>query len=399
MNTFGSSILQFALCDARSVIKDRVRFRRDSLDSLERANSFYCPVGRWSFRGWVLLPRYEYDKLDKYSTALQLNIGNTTSPDNVGTLKNLSIVQARCVTRGLVTDPNALYLVELTDPRGILSNEWFQFPATTQYNIRVPAYPQTFHPSSMNSGTTWTWTTMVQNLWQSMPLLGTWPGLPNVPSSTPEGFWFPGVSAWEALCEVLDHLGMAVACNLTSANPYTIIDVGATDATFTAIQTRWATNLEDDLEYIDTGAGRVPKTVVVLFKRRNATYGTEETVRYDSLQWDMTPYYSLSISPAAYASATGTHYLWSDFTVRYDQDGSPLAADMATATTIATDRVTQYYDRITGVMDQTYAGALPFVTGSMVGGICWKQDNRERSGWRTHIVRGPNPPWAGIWDK
>lgn len=410
MNTFGSASLQFPLCDPRSVRENRERFRRDKVPLLDRVNSFYVPTGRWPMRGWLLLPRVEYSKLDTYSTALQLNIGDTSKADNVSTFKNLSIVQAQCVTRGLASDLNALYLVEVTDGRGIVSNKWFQFPVTTSYNIRAPAYPQTFHPGSMNSGTTWTWSTMLQNIWEQMgTFLGTWPGLPSAPAGTPEGFWMQGTSAWKMLCDVLDHLGFTIACDLTLSNPFTIVKPGAADTAFTDLQTKYTTNLEDDLEWIDTGAGRVPKTVKVLFRRRNSIYGTEETVTYrnddTADQWDMTTLYSVSVTaPSTFSSAVGTHYIWSDYTVRYDHNGDPLADDTTMATTIATERVTQYFDRIysgtAGLMSQTYAGALPFTTGSRVDGVAWMQNyaNKSRHAWRTQIVRGILPPWPGLYN-
>ncbi len=358
-----------------------------------------------------MLARSDYNVLDTYATNLQLNISDTAQPNNVGTLKNLSIVQAQCVTRGLASDPNALYLVELTDARGILCNKWFQFPTTSMYNIRSPAYPDTFQLSSMNdyptagpeSKTTWTWSTMLQNLWEQMPLLGTWPGLPYAPAGTPEGFWFSGVSAFTALCDVLDHLGLVIACDLTSNTPFTIVSDGADDPVFTALQTQYLTNLEDDLEWIDTGAGRVPATVKVFFRRRNAIYGTEETVTKVSsnpYQWNMSSLYEISVpAPIFFASAIGTHHIWSDFTIQYDMNNVPSPTDIATATTIAQERVVQYFDRIysrtSGYMNQTYAGALPFKTGSQVDGVCYYQDysSQSRQGWKTKIIRSTHPIW------
>jgi len=376
---------------------------------LERANSFYCPTGRWPCRGWILLPRSEYVQLNSYSTSLQLEVGDSRDPNNVGILKGLCLVQAQCVTRGLATDPNALYLVELTDAQGILFNPWFQFALTTAYNIRAPAYPQTFYPWTLNGGTTWTWSTMLQDMWNKMVAaapIGTWPGLPFVPAGTPEGFWFPGVTGWPAFVDVLEYLGMTLAVDLTKTNPYTVVKVGAADGAFTSLQAKYATNLEDDLEWIDVGAGRVPGSVVVAFRRRNAVYGTEETVRYDSpYQWKSGAYYTVTVSaPAQFAGAVGTDLLWSDFTVEYDVDGNPLAADTATANIIAQERVTQYYNKIravSGYITQTYGGALPFTTGSLVDGVCWYQDYRDNdpyAGWRTQVVRGDFPPWPGLWD-
>ncbi len=394
MKSFGpSASQQYPLYGPRSVRSDRERFRRDSIPLLSRANSLCVPGGRAPARGYILLARADYNKLNTYSTTFQLNLGDPRQADNIPTFRNLSIVQAQCVTRGLSTDPNALYLVELTDGRGILHNEWFQFPTTSFYNIRAPAYPQTFHPTSLNGGTTYTWSTLIENLWtQMVAFLGAFPGLPNPhPSGTPEGFWFVGTSAWQSLCDILDHLGLTVAVNLTSATPYTIVSDGAADPSLAALQTKYLTHLEDDLEYIDTGAGRVPKFLKILFRRRNSIYGTEETVRYDLPQWDMAPFYSVTTTaPVFFTLATGTHYIWSDFTVRYDEDGNPLAADTAT------ERTTQYFDRIysraSGYMRQYYTGALPFTTGSQLDAIRWAMDHRRNySGWTTELIRGALP--------
>jgi hypothetical protein len=140
-----------------------------------------------------------------------------------------------------------------------------------------------------------------------------------------------------------------------------------------------------------------------MFRRRNEFYGSEETVRYDDvLQWESIPKYSVTVAaPGTFSGASGSHYLWSDFTVRYDMDGLPLAADLATANLIAAQRVTEYFARIyrqtLGFMTRTYAGALPFKCGSQVDGICYYQDYRQgRGGWRTKLVRGAEPPFLEV---
>lgn len=417
------ALLLFPIYDAREVRANRQRFRRDALRALERANSFYCPAGRWPSRGWILLTRFALNSLNKYSRSLQLNIGDTTSSGNVGPLGNLSIVQAQCVTRGLAADLGALYLVELTDNRGVLCNQWFSFPTVSAYNIRAPAYPSTdrggtFYPESMNGGvsprTTWTWNTMVGDLWTQMgTFLGAYPGLPYAPDGTPEGFWFPGMPAWTALCDILDHLGMTVAVNHQSATPYTIVSCGAADAAFSTMQALYRPSLEDDLEWLDVGAGRVPATIVVMFRRRGSVYGTEETVTYGdnniAKQWTMPNaaicYVSVSVADitTAFTGAMGTHHVWSDFTVRYDHNNVVDPNDVAFATVLARQRATEYLGRIdpAAYMSQTYAGARPFVTGSRVDGVRWFQDysGQDRQGWKTQIVHGPNPPWPDLWDK
>lgn len=371
MNTFGTSALKFGLCDPRDVRINRQRFRRDDIPSLEKTNTFVCPIGRDIAEGYILLPLKEYQQLNSYATSFQLTLGTTV-------LQNLAIVQAQCVSKGLTSDPNALYLIEVTDARGVLCNEWFKFPINAQYNMRAPAYPQLYYSGSLNAGTAWTWSTMVGNLWPS--LLGTYTGLPSVPTGTPENWYFAGVSVWDALCDVLDHLGMVVAYNPMTA-VYSVVAPGTTDTVFTSLQTKYLGNLEDDLDWLDAGSGRFPKTLVVYFKIRSEQYGQEETVRRDSSQWSSTPLYAISVA-TPYTTAAGTHFLHDDFSIRVDYDNNPLAADVATATTIATERMTQYFRTIPSFRSQMYAGALPFYTGSQVDKVTWSP------GWRTTITRG-----------
>lgn len=393
-NTFGTTSQQFPLIDSRCIREHRKRFRREAIPELEKANSYYSLGGSWPDVGWILLDRKSYNQLNSYSTSLRLVIDDyVNSPV---TISNLTIVQARCVTRGLAADPNAIYLVQVTNSIGVLYNQWFQYPVNAQYNVRSPAYPDEYYTATLNSGTAWTWSTMLSDLWEKVPtLLGDYPGLPSTPTSTPDNFVFIGVPLWEAINDILDRLGFNTAGNYPNM---TIVAPGATDSSFSTLQTRYDKYLEDDMEYIDTGSGRVPSVVTVFFHRRNEVYGSEETVRRDSLQWQTTPVYSVNVAaPATFTSAAGRAFIWDSFTVRYDEDGFPLAEDTGLASTIATERVTQFFRTIyrgtQGMMKKTYAGALPFTTGSLVDGVRWYNSGMlgkddDYAGWRTEIVRG-----------
>lgn len=401
-NTFGSQSDQRPLYDPREITQARMRFHRDEVPELGRANSLYVSGGRWPCRGWILLRREDLDAFSLFSTNFELHIRDeqSTSPSELA-LGSLSIVQSRCVTTGVSADPDAIYLVEVTDLRGVLSNRWFQFPLNVQYNVRAPGYPGLYYADTLFSGGPWTWTGMIGNIWESMPLLGTYPGLPDSPASTPENWIFPGVPAWHALCDVLDHLGLTVAVDLTAASPYTIVRQGDADAAHDARTALYAGRLQDDMEWVDVGSGRVPGTVKVHFHRRNEYYGSEETVRRDNLQWQTNSVYVVSKpAPAFFTGAQGTAILWDDFRVRYDADGVPVAADVTTAGTIATERVNQFFDMIysgtSGFMQRLYIGALPFPTGSKVDWVCHRQDFRRphvRQGWLTEICQGAPVPY------
>ena len=403
-NTFGTSTLSFPLVDSACIREHRGRFRRDMFPEIERANSYYSLSDRWPDQGWILLDRKSYDQLigsslqNQYNTNFQLVIQDFLNPSIV--IDNLSIVQARCVTRGLASDPNAIYLIQLTNMIGVIYNPWFQFPVNTQYNVRVPAYDTQYYSWSLNSGTTWTWDTLLQDLWNKAPTqLGSYPSLPITPAGVPENFIFTGVPLWEAINRILDYLGLSVVGNYPS---FSLVVSGAADSTFTTLQTNSVKFLEDDMEYIDGGSGRVPSSVVVYFHRRNQIYGTEETVRYDSFNWQNNPLYSVTIpAPSKFTNASGTAYLISNQTVRFDEDNNPLAADVTLANAIAQERVTQYFNTIfrgtKGFMRQVYGGLIDFSTGSLVDGVRWynygyrpdeEYNKKPYGGWRTEIIRG-----------
>jgi hypothetical protein len=380
----------------------RERFGRDVIHELRLANTLCIPASRWPVTGWVLVRAAEYQQVNTYATNFQLLIEDVQTK-TATTFSNLSIVQAQCVSTGLPGDPEAIYLVELTDARGILHNRWFRFPTSSQYNIAAPAYPGLFYSGTLNAGVAFDWTGIVGDLWTQMgAFLGAYPGLPIVPAVPTEGWSFPGAGAWEVLNNILDHIGCVVTADLTKAAPYSIVLDGAADAAFTALQARYRGALEDDLQWLDTGSGRVPRQVIVYFHRRNQYYGTEETVRRDSLQWQTTPLYWVTVAaPAQFSKAAGIGFLWSDFHVRFDVDGNPLAADVASAATIAAERATQFYNHIysgtTGYLWQLYTGVLPFVTGSLVDGVRYRMDRRRRGGWVTEVIRGNTPPWPEVY--
>lgn len=402
-NGFGpSSTQQFPLVDPRCVHEHRERFRRDCFPELERANSYYSVSGRWPDTGWLLIDRASYNQLSAYSNTLQLTICDFVNDPL--TINNLSIVQARCVTRGIESDSNAIYLVQVTNNKGVLYNPWFQFPVNVQYNVRAPGYDGSYYSGSLtgaNNTDAWTWSGMVQDLWNKASLLGTYPGLPITPNGAPEGFIFTGVPHWEAMSRVMDYLGLAVSGNYPN---FTIVVPGASDATYTNLVSKYAKYLEDSMDYLDIGSGRVPSQVVVYFHRRNQIYGSEETVRYDPPQWQNTSVYEVTVSaPTTFASAVGTGHIWADYTVRYDQDGNPVAADVIQAQAIATERANQYFNTIyrgtQGFAKSVYSGVLPFTTGSLVDGVRWLNTGKfgashdKWCGWRTEIIRGY------VWDE
>lgn len=402
-NSFGNLDRTWPLKDSADLPRLRDWYDLDPIPELRYANSIYVSGGKWPARGWILLSLKDYaelhEELGLWANDYYLNLEDTYTGAAV-TLRWLAIVQARCVSSGMEDDENAVYLIELTDRRGLLWNPWYQTPTASYYNVPAPAYPGRYYDGSLKAYAHWSWNTLVGDLWDQMQTqLGTYPGLPLAAPSLPENWNFPGVSAWLALNRVLTFLGCTVTANLLydatgeTVTAYQIANYSQTDVLFDALTEANRGLLEDDMQYIDVGAARVPGTVIVHFHRRNQYYGTEETLRLDSWQWQMRGFWTHAVAaPAIYANASGVHFLWSDFEVRYDADGNPLAADVVTATAVAEEQAADYYNSITrgtqGYMRRVYTGLVPFTTGPSVDGVCFRQDSRNRGGWRTEIVRG-----------
>lgn len=384
--TFGG----YPLYGADMVLENRRHFRRAFLPQVVRANCLYVPAGRWPAQGWLLMRRADFLNLN--TAAAQSLVVNDGVHGNV-TFNGLYVVQARSVTEGVPDDKDAVLLVQVTDSRGLYFNPWYQLGTTSQYNVIAPAYPNEYYELTMDGAAAFKWTRMVRDLWLQMPLLGSYPGLPVSPNSTPENWSFPGLPVWLALNEVLDQLGCVVSANLSAASQYGIIAAGSADATFTAFEN--ANVAEDEYPFIDSGAGRAPGTLVVYFHRRNRYYGTEETVARTTGQWQTSELYSVSVTATAagfpsFNSNPGVGFLWSDYTVEFDENNSPIASSLAGAVTIAVDQAASYYALIqrgtSGMMDRTYTGAQALGTSGQIDGVRWYQHGNM--GWRMQVIRG-----------
>ncbi len=450
----------FPLIDPRELRQNRGRFLRDDLPGLRLANALYTQSGKYASRAFCLLRRQDLQTLSAtsgprpsatglYAGNFQLEFDECMPQGTKLTFKGMSVVHAQCCTRGVESDPQAAYLVELVDARGVLRNRWFHRPTTAQFNLLAPAYPGQYYeaslditfvdlpgaPGGLQNGVLvppgkaiqripWTWGRMIQNLWDSCGNLGAFPGMPVnpdgslfTPAGTPQGWGFVGVPVLDALQRILEHLGLTIAADLTAGQHYTIVNNGAEDTDFDDLTDEFSDQLEDDLEFVQPGSGRVPGSVAVLFHRRNREYGTEETIRPDFFQWVSGSFYGVDVTAAqAFAGTltplafqtlggtvlpTGTHFIWDDFTVRADVDGAPVPADVTTATAIARERARQFYNAsysgTLGSMQRRYAGLIGFATGSNVDGVCWREDyNSGRLGWTTTVVRRDDCVWPEL---
>lgn len=195
------------------------------------ANRYVHPIGLRPGRAWVLILKAY---LDRISTFKPLTLTFTADPANTGqdiqfetvTFKNLRTVGTPIdVTPGVRGDAGTTYFVELADRRidciGLCGK---------RYNWRVhPDAP--YESESTNSGTAWTWTTLLTDLWDAVGNLGTFPTLPVTPSGTPEQIDGMACRAADLLEDLLLLNGMGVKYN-PSDDVFTIVSFAANSSNF-----------------------------------------------------------------------------------------------------------------------------------------------------------------------
>jgi hypothetical protein len=346
-------------------------------------NSLLNPLHRQPAHGWLLMLRADLNriKLDNLQTLI-VSDGSTQL-----TIPNLVICkEPLCLTPSIYpNDPDALYLVEVSDARWRVQNPYYAIPANKQYNVRAPAYGGAagsgiYYAGTLNAGSAWTWLGIVQDLWSLMTTqLGAAPAaLPYTPDGTPEGWIFPGVPAWEALCQVLDRLACAVKWDPVAAT-YSIVQVGAADAAATALLKSLSGRLLHDAAYLDITRGKVPYGVTVYFHRKELYGGTEKTTAQDTSQWQTGSVYSIQVAgPAAVTALAepGTYTpLWDDEPALYD--GSGTLTNAAALASRATDRANAFYEALLPPggdrLRRLYSGLVRITPGSTLKAVAWRQ--------------------------
>lgn len=368
----------------------------------ERANSLSNTRGASPARGWFLLLRQDLDALDL--NALQTLV-MTDDGGNAISVPGLVIArEPTCITpSGSTTDPLACYLVEVADARYRCHNPYYSIPLNKQYNVRAPGWGGLYYSASLNSGSAWTWATMLADIWATLAPLGSWPGLPAglTTDGQPEGYSYLGVSAWQALCQVLDKLGCEVVWQAT-AGTYTIVQSGAADAASDAILSRASGRLIFDRQYETVVRGRVPAKVRVHFHRVQEHRGSEPETAQDSSQFVGASVYTVDVAGSAGvvsgADANSLHPLWDDLPALYDPAGTLLNA--AALATRAANRASAYYSSLQGLgggrLHQVYSGIVSLSPGSTLSAVVWRQDQGSFSdpgghggGLLTEVMRVP----------
>jgi hypothetical protein len=297
-------------------------------DWLPLVHRYACPLGLAPGRGHVLLKQSHLDALD-LTGKLKLVLGEDATGTSVK-FPNLRVVgHPRCLDFGV---PDPAYLVELADCRVDLVGA-----TTARYQWRAAADDT---DAATGTDSVADFAALCQALWELLPTLGDWPGLPDV--------------AVDFTASVLDHIDLhafpirdaledalaAIGC----AAVYDPIDDSFTIGYFPSAEDRAPAVRDrfnliyDERPYVPPDFGPVPAYVGVLFPAWATAPGDGEVRRV----------YSVSVArPADLASS-----LTRSPNVAYVQDFTPARLDSVGAvinTTLLADRAAQvarvYYDR------------------------------------------------------
>lgn len=284
------------------------------------ANGYSCPQGMEPGSAWVVVSRATVDALDMdaYHTL------TITSEFDTATIGNLSVARAICTAQD--GDSKAAYLIELQDVRRVLKMS----SVAKQYNVRAPAAlydtgndVDIYHEETIDTSAIWTWATMFADLWTFLPTIaGAAPTLPYAPLGQPENFRFLGMSAWDAIGEVLQEIGCAMAFNpLTGV--FSVVRIGeAQDGLAAAMDALTRRLLFDYKPKPNLHRAEMPETIRVFFPRREVHRGTErETPRTGN--WEAAPLTAVDVATNIAGAAPGTVMaVWSQLPAFANFDGT-----------------------------------------------------------------------------
>jgi len=313
------------------------------------AISFILPRGRHYGRGHVvMLGKHLPALVDRNSFVHTLTFRDTYTGEVK--IEKLAVVRIQATTGVTTRTDETAYLVELADQR------WLgRYSAINAgYNVRSFRVSDSggaavYYSATANGSVPWTWKQIVTKLWAELPTaFGALTDSGVYPASPPENLHWRGVSAWEALCALLDISGNVIVRKLDGSFEIVSMSVDQTTGMETpAIRNRiWMPT--NDLMPV----AFLPAVVKVYFPTDyyafQAYSDTEVVAGQDAFR--LKPLYELSVSTASVLSTTAqiadsiipgtTLPLHVPQTARYRDDGFLL--NHSSLNTFATQLVTRY---------------------------------------------------------
>jgi len=374
-----------------------------SLEWYGKPNAYHLPRGRNPGRGFVLMLKKDLDTLDLNSTSHKLSF---FYGDVKRDITGLVIIHADTVIGSRKEDDvNASYLVELADARWLGQYTVVDTSYNVQSTTNVTSGAADLYDASLNSGSEWTWDTMLSNLWGNLPssAFGSYPGSSNLTLPTqmnPRDYEFWGCNAWDAICKVLDDINAFVTVEFTAAGvaEFVLRNVGTSRPDITTVLSDAADNAARLTHRKEGTAAAVPENIDVFFPSIDMGWQKETT---DTLQitaktyWRNRPLHKVTVASSSILSGVtaiaGTRVgIHDSMLALYPSTGSGPSNSSA-LTTRATDIATQYAQGLNLGGDPVdmgiYHGIHLIEPGSDVARVSW-YDMGDSAGMVTDVVPG-----------
>lgn len=357
------------ILDPRNLLAEFERLNLDPSKFVDRANSFSLPRGKWPGRGYFLMLKKDYDALDltSYHT-----VKFNAPPHNVE-VQRLIIVSAESILGGSQPETdNDVLLVEVSDARVMAMMSCVR----KSFNVLAPDY-QSYLLNSTDEGTTWP--EIADYLYNQLPSVFTSFEVADANShgGNVEGWHFQGISAWDALCHVSDHLDNVIYC--TRLGKLVMVDASNAGNGYIA----YANDSRERLLYHgrnrENNLVSIPETIRVLFPKRDHAFQNSADpldVTFN-VYWNTRPLYAVdvltsTILPDQYTAAGTVTLLHDSLEAYYNQVG--VLQNSAALNSQAADRAEAYLNAL-DVADQSthqiYMGAVDFSPGSKVAIVSW----------------------------
>lgn len=333
----------------------------------QKANSIFCPLGPAPTRGWFLLTKKSVDVLAGSSSQAHSIVWTQTSqPTNAAqvtlTFEGMYLVHAERLLLGSEDDPSALYLCDFADGRFLAARRGVDSGSSIT-NFR--SYANTSDYLTGTSGGTWD--SLLEELWDACGTLGTYPGLPNgLPiDGVPQNVYLVGLSAYRALCAVLNQLDCAIDHDPLS-NTYTIVQLGGPQT---------IPENDDTLQYNGQPANLTGHTAAanlrIYFHYHRKSYGQERDTELAN-NWAYDGAGDVKEIATGISGSSGMKPLWDDLPWILDENNT--VSNNTALNTRRDNRKSRYVSRNTvAPQHRIHAGLHDnIVTGGKVRAVLWR---------------------------
>lgn len=379
---------------------------------ISNANSFSCPRGRLAGTGWLLMDRGSVDQLQ--SGVHELKLTKDLS------LRNLLLVSSKTLfpnTRtGTLED---LLLCRIADVRHLLL---LGSHIDRSYNVRSTVDTSRFFPETIREtdpDRPWSWCEILHDLWkqvresvpESVRPLPVCLELPEtLPSATlPNRYIFHDVSAWSALCDVVESIGMVMVYDpirgeFSIADPqlpqpdYDSVDVG--EVSFAEEHSDLL--IGDSLRKTGGMTDRIPQNLRVVFR---SLFPDSEKWRYvtDST-WTPDQVYSLDTFlsehpelevPQEWIASEAFRNLYDPAEAVFGSGGGSTPSNASDLTIRLNEVGRQFYGSRIRVQPntRTFSGFLSVSPGSTCEMVTWSRYGAHQDASITEVSEGTPPLW------